>query len=147
MAQTDNRIEADPMWQTWAFASHPKPFLRAAARMSLADVEQAAQNIVLARMLRVLSGSSPMKFNVQIRGDVPNSFPRKSGEKVNERLLTCIDTTPDGFLADSFEVLATNLPFNEAGSMIGKSAELRVSRIIVRNEGVRFIAEVHSNTK
>jgi hypothetical protein len=56
-----------------------------------------------------------MKFNVQVRADVPNTFAKKNGEKVQERLLTCIDLTPDAMVADSFEVLASNLPFNEAG--------------------------------
>ena len=29
-----------------------------------------------------------MKFNVQIRADVPNTFAKKNGDKVRERLLT-----------------------------------------------------------
>ena len=61
-----------------------------------------------------------MKFNVQIRADVPNTFAKKNGDKVNERLLTCIDLTPDAFVSETFEVLADNLPFNEAGSLIGR---------------------------
>jgi hypothetical protein len=83
-----------------------------------------------------------MKFNVQIRSDVPNTFAKKNGDKVHERLLTCIDLTPDAMVADSFEVLAENLPFNEAGSLIGKTAELHVTHMVPRNVGVRLLAKV-----
>jgi hypothetical protein len=83
-----------------------------------------------------------MKFNVQIRADVPNTFAKKNGDKVHERLLTCIDLTPDAMIADSFEVLAENLPFNEAGSLLGKTAELHVTHMVARNVGVRLHAKV-----
>ena len=83
-----------------------------------------------------------MKFNVQIRADVPNTFAKKNGDKVNERLLTCIDLTPDAFVSETFEVLADNLPFNEAGSLLGKTAELHVTHLIARNAGVRLKAKV-----
>ena len=43
----------------------------------------------------------PWKFNIQIRADVPNTFAKKNGEKVQERLLTCIDLTPEVMMADS----------------------------------------------
>jgi len=83
-----------------------------------------------------------MKFNVQVRADVPNTFAKKNGEKVQERLLTCIDLTPDAMVADSFEVLASNLPFNEAGSLVGKTAELHVTHMVARNVGVRLQGKV-----
>jgi hypothetical protein len=83
-----------------------------------------------------------MKFHVQIRADVPNTFAKKNGDKVNERLLTCIDLTPDAMVADSFEVLAENLPFNEAGSLVGKTAELQVTHMTARNDGVRLKGKV-----
>jgi hypothetical protein len=83
-----------------------------------------------------------MKFNVQIRADVPNTFAKKNGDKVNERLLTCIDLTPDAFVSNTFEVLADNLPFNEAGSLVGRNAELQVTELIARNNGVRLKARV-----
>ncbi len=85
-----------------------------------------------------------MKFHVQIRADVPNTFARKNGDKVQERLLTCIDLTPDAMIADSFEVLATNLPFNEAGSLLGKTAEVHVTEMTPRNNGVRLHAKVYA---
>jgi hypothetical protein len=87
-----------------------------------------------------------MKFNVQIRADVPNTFAKKNGDKVQERLLTCIDLTPDAMIADSFEVLAANLPFNEAGSLLGKTAELHVTHMVARNDGVRLQAKVFPAT-
>ena len=83
-----------------------------------------------------------MKFNIQIRADVPNTFAKKNGEKVQERLLTCIDLTPEAMMADSFEVLAQNLPFNEAGTLIGKTAELHVLKMISRQAGVRLHGKV-----
>ena len=49
---------------------------------------------------------------------------------------------PDAMVADSFEVLAENLPFNEAGSLIGKTAELHVTHMVPRNVGVRLQAKV-----
>jgi hypothetical protein len=90
--------------------------------------------------------SKHMKFNVQIRGDVGNTFAKKNGDKVNERLLTCIDLTPEAMVADTFEVLAENLPFNEAGSLVGKTAELHVHRMVSRNVGVRLVGKVNVNT-
>jgi hypothetical protein len=84
-----------------------------------------------------------MKFNVQIRADVPNTFTKKNGDKVNERLLTCIDLTPDAFVSETFEVLAANLPFNEAGSLVGRTAELKVTQMTPRNVGVRLKGEVN----
>ena len=87
-----------------------------------------------------------MKFNVQIRADVPNTFTKKNGDKVNERLLTCIDLTPDAMVADSFEVLAVNLPHNEAGSLVGKTAELHVTEFVARTNGIRLHAKVFANT-
>jgi hypothetical protein len=86
-----------------------------------------------------------MKFHVQIRADVPNTFAKKNGDKVNERLLTCIDLTPDAMVADSFEVLALNLPFNEAGSLLGKTAELHVTHLTPRNNGVRLQGKVFAS--
>ena len=83
-----------------------------------------------------------MKFSVQIRADVPNTFAKKNGDKVHERLLTCIDLTADAMVANSFEVLAENLPFNEAGSLIGKTAEVHVTQMIARNVGVRLQGKV-----
>ena len=83
-----------------------------------------------------------MKFNVQIRADVPNTFAKKNGDKVHERLLTCVDLTPEAMVADSFEVLAENLPFNESGSLIGKTAEIHVTHMVARNVGVRLQAKV-----
>lgn len=88
-----------------------------------------------------------MKFNVQIRADVPNTFAKKNGDKVQERLLTCIDLTPEAMVADSFEVLAENLPFSESGSLIGKTAELHVTHMTPRNTGIRLHAKVFANTK
>jgi hypothetical protein len=83
-----------------------------------------------------------MKFNVQIRADVPNSFAKKNGDKVQEHLLTCVDLTPDAMVVDSFEGLAENLPFSEAGSLVGKTAELHVPHMVPRNVGVRLQAKV-----
>lgn len=83
-----------------------------------------------------------MKFNVQIRADVPNILAKKNGDKVNERLLTCIGITPDAFLCKTFEVLAGNLPFNESGSLVGRTAELHVTQMIPRNGGVRLKGKV-----
>jgi hypothetical protein len=83
-----------------------------------------------------------MKFNVQIRADVPNTFAKKNGDKVNERLLTCIDLTPDAFVSETFEVLADNLPFNESRSLVGKTAELHVIQMTARTAGVRLKAKV-----
>jgi hypothetical protein len=83
-----------------------------------------------------------MKLNVQIRADVPNTFSKKNGDKVNERLLTCIDLTPDVFVSETFEVLADNLPFNEAGSLVGRNAELHVVQMTPRNVGVRLKGKV-----
>ncbi len=86
-----------------------------------------------------------MKFHVQVRADVPNTFAKKNGDKVQERLLTCIDRTPDAMVADTFEVLAANLPFSEAGSLVGKTAELHVTQMTPRNVGVRLHAKVFAN--
>lgn len=83
-----------------------------------------------------------MKLNVQIRADVPNTFAKKNGDKVNERLLTCIDLTPDAFVSETFEVLAENLPFSESGSLVGRNAELHVTQMVSRNVGVRLKAKV-----
>ena len=83
-----------------------------------------------------------MKFHVQIRADVPNTYAKKNGDKVNERLVTCIDLTPDAMVADSFEVLAENLPFNEAGTLVGKTAELHVTAMTARNDGVRLHGKI-----
>jgi hypothetical protein len=84
-----------------------------------------------------------MKFNVQIRADVPNTFAKKNEDKVHERLLTCIDLTPDAMVADSFEVLAENLPFNESGALVGKTAEVHVTHLVARqNNAVRLHAKV-----
>ena len=68
--------------------------------------------------------------------------PKKTVTRCNERLLTCIDLTPDAMVADSFEVLAENLPFNEAGSLVGKTAELHVTHMMPRNVGVRLQGKV-----
>ena len=46
------------------------------------------------------------------------------------------------FCPDSFEVLAANLPFSEAGSLLGKTAELHVTHMVARNDGVRLQAKV-----
>jgi hypothetical protein len=83
-----------------------------------------------------------MKLNVQIRADVANTFAKKNGDKVNERLLTCIDLTPEAFVSETFEVLAENLPFNESGSLVGRNAELHVTQMTPRNVGVRLKAKV-----
>jgi len=87
-----------------------------------------------------------MKFNVQIRADVPNTFSKKNGDKVNERLLTCIDLTPEAFVSETFEVLADNLPFNEAGSLVGRTAEVHVIQMTPRNVGVRLKGKVFPAT-
>jgi hypothetical protein len=39
-------------------------------------------------------------------------------------------------------VLAENLPFNEAGSLLGKTAERHVTHMVARNVGVRLQAKV-----
>jgi len=88
-----------------------------------------------------------MKLMVQIRADIPNSYTKKSGDKVQERLLTCIDLSPEVFIADTFEVLATNLPFSGAGALVGKQAEIQVSKLIARNNGVRLQADVFPSGK
>jgi hypothetical protein len=83
-----------------------------------------------------------MKLNVQIRADVANTFAKKNGDKVNERLLTCIDLTPETFVSETFEVLAENLAFNESGSLVGRNAELHVTKMVPRNTGVRLVGKV-----
>jgi hypothetical protein len=47
-------------------------------------------------------------------------------------------------VADSFEVLAENL--SEAGSLVGKTAELHVTHMVARNVGVRLQAKVFPTT-
>ena len=83
-----------------------------------------------------------MKLPAQVRADWPNSYKKKNGEKVLERLLICIDLTPDAMVADSFEVLAENLPHGEAGSLLGKVVELHVTQFSSRNSEIRLHAKV-----
>jgi hypothetical protein len=45
-------------------------------------------------------------------------------------------------IANSFEGLGENLLLNEAGSLLGKVAELHVTHMVARNDGVRLQAKV-----
>jgi len=82
-----------------------------------------------------------MTATVLIRGDVPNSYQKKSGERVHERLLTVLDVSGDSQVPDTFEVLdpelASNLP-----SLIGKQATLFVKSFMPRQSGVRIIGTI-----
>lgn len=83
-----------------------------------------------------------MKMMAQIRADNIHTFTRKNGDKVRERLLTCIDLTPDVMVADSFEFLATNMSTEATGGLIGKSVELHVTSFVSRPSGVRLVGTV-----
>lgn len=83
-----------------------------------------------------------MKMSAQVRADNIHTFTRKNGDKVRERLLTCIDLTPDVMIADSFEYLATNLNTDATGGIVGKVVELHVSSMVARPSGVRLVGTV-----
>ena len=83
-----------------------------------------------------------MIAKILIRGDAPNSYAKKNGERVHERLLTVLDISEDSQVPDTFEVLDPNLPTGGA-SHIGKQAWLYVTSMVPRQNGVRVLGQVH----
>jgi hypothetical protein len=82
-----------------------------------------------------------MIAKIMIRGDMPNSFVKKNGERVNERLLTCLDISSESQVPDTFEVLDPDLNPNSP-SLVGQHAVLHVREFVPRQAGVRLIGRV-----
>ena len=82
-----------------------------------------------------------MNARISVRADAPNSFAKKNGERVNERLLTVLDMSPDSQMAETFEVVIPGMDF-AAPNMKGRQGTLFIESFVARQNGVRVIGAV-----
>lgn len=82
-----------------------------------------------------------MTARIMVRGDQPNSYAKKNGERVNERLLTLLDISPDSQVPDTFEFLDTAILANMP-ELIGKQGTIYVREFVPRQSGVRLVGTI-----
>jgi hypothetical protein len=82
-----------------------------------------------------------MTAKVMVRGDQPNSYSKKNGERVTERLLTLLDISSDHQVPDTFEFLDGEIATN-APSLIGRQGTIHVREFAARQSGVRLLGSL-----